>query len=190
MQAQEALKLIHGFPVDAGKVVHFNGMTNQMHTTSYVRRDDCESHWDYGDIIELDKRAEDTTLMELLQIARGDLGSDAVLELDQELVLSLECRGCETSEVVMQPLSEVSFDAAHCPSCGHVRQVEMTHILRAHNGEIYRFYELSGDLVDSLHFDHFIRPEIKLGPEITLSGDLAPDSITVSPARGRIKFRD
>jgi adenylyltransferase/sulfurtransferase len=212
MQAQEALKLIHGFPVDAGKVVHFNGMTNQMHTTSYVRRDDCESHWNYGDIIELDKRAEDTTLMELLQIARGDLGSDAVLELDQELVLSLECRGCETSEVVMQPLSEVSFDAAHCPSCGHVRQVEMTHvivgdepflhrtlanlgipalhILRAHNGEIYRFYELSGDLVDSLHFDHFIRPEIKLGPEITLSGDLAPDSITVSPARGRIKFRD
>jgi adenylyltransferase/sulfurtransferase len=202
MQAQEALKLIHGFPVDAGKVVHFNGMTNQMHTTSYVRRDDCESHWNYGDIIELDKRAEDTTLMELLQIARGDLGSDAVLELDQELVLSLECRGCETSEVVMQPLSEVSFDAAHCPSCGHVRQVEMTHvivgdepflhrtlanlgvpalhILRAHNGEIYRFYELSGDLVDSLHFDHFIRPEIKLGPEITLSGDLAPDSITVS----------
>jgi molybdopterin/thiamine biosynthesis adenylyltransferase/DNA-binding transcriptional regulator YhcF (GntR family) len=212
MQAQEALKLIHGFAVDAGKVVHFNGMTNQMHTTSYVRRDDCESHWDYGDIIELDKRAEDTTLMELLQIARGDLGPDAVLELDQELVLALECRGCETTEVVMQPLSEVSFDAAHCPSCGHVRQVEMTHvivgeepflhrtlanlgvpslhILRAHNGETYRFYELSGDLADTLHFDHFIRPAIKLGPEIPSSGEMASDTDVFSQGGSRIRLRD
>lgn len=213
MQAQEALKLIHGFSVEAGKVVHFNGMTNQMHTTSYVRREDCESHWDYGDIIELDKRAEDTTLMELLQIARGDLGPDAVIELDQELVLALECRGCETTEVVMQPLSEVSFDAAHCPSCGHVRQVEMTHvivgeepflhrtlanlgvpslhILRAHNGETYRFYELSGDLHDTLHFDHFIRPAIKLGPEIpSPGGDIAPDTDGLSQGVKRIRLRD
>jgi molybdopterin/thiamine biosynthesis adenylyltransferase/DNA-binding transcriptional regulator YhcF (GntR family) len=212
MQAQEALKLIHGFPVEAGKVVHFNGMTNQMHTTSYVRREDCESHWAYGDIVELDKRAEGTTLMELLQIARGDLGPEAVLELDQELVLSLECRGCETSEVVMQPLSEVSFDAAHCPGCGHVRQVEMTHVIigeesflhrtlasvgvpalhivRAHNGETYRFYELSGDLADALHFDHFVRPAIKLGPEIPMPDEKAPENVAVSPARGRIIFRD
>jgi adenylyltransferase/sulfurtransferase len=212
MQAQEALKLIHGFPVEAGKVVHFNGMTNQMHTTSYVHRDDCESHWTYGDIIELDKRAQDTTLMDLLQVARGDLGPDAVVELDQELVLTLECRGCQTVEEVLRPISEVSFDAAHCPSCGHVRQVEMTHvivgkepfldktlnnlgvpslhILRAHNGETYHFYELTNDLADTLHFDHFNRPTIKLGPEIPASRESETVSDSVGPARGKIRLHD
>ncbi len=33
MQSQEALKLINGMPVEPGKVIHFNGMVNEMHTT-------------------------------------------------------------------------------------------------------------------------------------------------------------
>lgn len=188
MQAQEALKLIHGFPVEAGKVVHINGMTNHVHTTSYVRKEDCESHWNYGKIIELDKRAQDTTLRDILQIARGDLGVDAIIELDQELVLSLECQQCQLVEEVMRPISQVSFDAAHCPNCGLVRQIEMTHailgeepfldhtltalgvpplhILRAHNGQEYRFYELTGDLPSAIHFRHFERPAITLHDEL------------------------
>ncbi len=56
MQSQEALKLIHGLPVEPGKVVHFNGMVNEMHTTAYVPREDCESHWTYGEITELPAR--------------------------------------------------------------------------------------------------------------------------------------
>lgn len=212
MQAQEALKLIHGMPVEAGKVVHFNGMTNTMHTTSYVQREDCESHWSYGDIIELDKSAEDTTLIEMLQIARGDLGPDAILELDQELVLALECRKCETIEEVMLPISEVSFDAAHCPSCGLVRHIEMTHVitgdepflhrtlislgvpplhvLRSHNGQEYRFYELSGDLQDSLHFRHFERPAIKLGSEIPSLSEGQIDTVEENAARGRVRLHE
>ena len=62
MQSQEALKLINGMPVEAGKVTHFNGMVNEMHTTAYSPREDCESHWTYGDITELPARAERTTL--------------------------------------------------------------------------------------------------------------------------------
>jgi molybdopterin/thiamine biosynthesis adenylyltransferase/DNA-binding transcriptional regulator YhcF (GntR family) len=186
MQSQEALKLIHGLPVEAGSVTHYNGMTNQLHTTKYVEQEDCESHWKYGEIIELPNRAEDTTAMDLLQIARGDLGPEAILELDQELVISLECLKCQVVEEVMSAISEVSFDAAHCPNCGLVRQVHMTHlvtgeepfldrtlasigvpplhIIRAHNGVEYRFYELTGDLPDALHFRHFERPRVRLGP--------------------------
>ena len=209
MQAQEALKLIHGFGVDAGKVVHINGMVNHVHTTSYVRREDCESHWIYGEIIELEKRAQDTTLMEMLQIARGDLGPDAVIELDQELVLSLECQNCQVVEEVMRPISQVSFDAAHCPSCGLVRQVEMTHavvgdepflhhtlntlgvpplhILRAHNGQQYRFYELTGDLASAIHYRHFERPAIKLGQELSASSE---SETADSAAQGRISLHE
>ena len=102
MQAQEALKLIHGLEVDAGRVVHFNGMTNVLHSTNYVRKEMCESHWTYSDILELPNRAENTTLADMLAIAREELGPQAVLELDQELVLALRCNQCETVEEVMR----------------------------------------------------------------------------------------
>ena len=208
MQAQEALKLIHGLEVDAGRVVHFNGMTNVLHSTNYVRKEMCESHWTYSDILELPNRAENTTLADMLAIAREELGPQAVLELDQELVLALRCNQCETVEEVMRPISEVGYEAAHCPVCGMVRQVEMTHvvtgdepylhrtlnsvgvpplqILKAHNGQEYRFFELTGDLPDALHFRHYFespsRPAAMLPPA---QMDEAP-----STPGGRIRFLD
>lgn len=177
IQSQEALKLIHKMTIEPGKVVHFNGLTNVMHTTAYVPREDCESHWVYGDITELPARAERTTLHDLLRIARVDLGQQAVIELDQELVTSLECPKCHTMEQVLKPLSEITFEAGHCPTCGTLRDAQFTHtitgeenflhrtlasigvpplhVLRAQNGTEYRFYELTGDLSEALHFSHF-----------------------------------
>ena len=38
------------------------------------------------------------------------------------------------------------------------------HIVRAHNGVQYRFYELTGDLQDSLHFHDFEQTHIKVAP--------------------------
>jgi molybdopterin/thiamine biosynthesis adenylyltransferase/DNA-binding transcriptional regulator YhcF (GntR family) len=197
MQAQEALKLIHAMPVEAGKVVHFNGLNNEMHTSAYVPREDCESHWVYGDVVELPARADQTTLAEMLRIVRQDLGEDAVIELDQELILSLSCPSCNTREEVLRPLEDVTFEAGHCPSCGILRETEMTHeitggesflhrtlgsigvpplhILRARNASEFRFYELTGDLPEALHFRHFegvaaagtpLRERISLGAEV------------------------
>jgi adenylyltransferase/sulfurtransferase len=177
MQSQEALKLIHAMDVEAGKVTHFNGLTNHMHTTAYSPDEQCESHWVYGEITELPLRAETSRMQDLLDIVRADLGPDAVIELDQELVLSLNCTVCNRLEKVLQPMSAVSFEAAHCPTCGEMREVEMSHlvsgeedylhhslrslgvpplhIVRANNGEEYRFYELTGDVDEALHFSHF-----------------------------------
>jgi molybdopterin/thiamine biosynthesis adenylyltransferase/DNA-binding transcriptional regulator YhcF (GntR family) len=217
MQSQEAFKLIHGRPVEAGMVAHFNGMTNQMHTTRYVPRENCESHWTYGEVFELPNRVEDTTLLELLHIARSDLGPEAVIELDQELVLSLECKQCNTVDEVMRPISDISYDASHCPVCGLVRQVHMTHvvtgeepflhrtltsigvpplhILRTHNGRDYRFYELTGDLSEAFHFRHFedLRPGVE--PASKLSIRLGPEihateAPTADVASDRIRLVD
>ncbi|MBN2256247.1 MAG: ThiF family adenylyltransferase [Anaerolineaceae bacterium] len=187
MQSQEALKLINGLPVEAGKVVHYNGLTNEMHTTAYLPREGCESHWTYGDITELPLRAERATLTDLYKVVRADLGEGAVLELDQELVISLECPLCHTITPVLRPLAQVSFEEGHCPECGTLRETSLTHeitgneeflhhtlsslgipplqILRAHNASDYRFYELSGDLADALHFRHFER----IDPQESLS---------------------
>lgn len=210
IQSQEALKLIHNMPVEAGKVIHFNGLNNEMHTTAYSPREDCESHWIYGEIIELPARAEITTLEEMLRIVRSDLGRQAVIELDQELLLSLDCPVCHTSEPVFIPLSQVSFESGLCTICGTLRETRLTHmitgeenylhrtlasvgvpalhILRANNGEEYRFYELTGDLSEAVHFNHFsknadqshsLRGRIRLKAEVVTSS-----------SAGKIKLRN
>lgn len=214
MQSQEALKLIHDMPVEPGKVVHFNGLTNDMHTTAYVPRDECESHWTYGEITELPARAERATLDDLLRIARADLGPDAIVELDQELVTSLECPNCHSIEEVLRPVSEVTFEAGHCPDCGELREAQFTHmitgeenflhrtlsnvgvpplhILRAHNGLEYRFYELSGDLPEALHFRHFEQTEpekpLKIGGRIRIKEEVPLVDPHTNPARDRIRI--
>lgn len=214
MQSQEALKLIHGLPVEAGKVTHFNGMVNEMHTTAYVPREDCESHWTYGEVTELPARAERMTLDDMLRIARADLGPEAVLDLDQELITSLECPNCHTVEQVLRPLSEVSFEAGHCPTCGILRESELTHtiigeenflyrtlgsvgvpplhILRAYNGEEYRFYELTGDLPEALHFRHFEQTELPKPAHgrVRIKGEARIKDASQDPASGRVKLRD
>jgi len=217
MQSQEALKLIHNMPVEPGKVVHFNGLTNVMHTTAYVPREDCESHWAYGEITELPARAERTTLQDLLRIARSDLGPQAIIELDQELITSLECPSCHTMEQVLRPLSEITFEAGHCPTCGTLRDAQFTHmitgdenflhhtlrsvgvpalhILRAQNGLEYRFYELTGDLPETLHFRHFehngreqTQPVVE---RIRLKSEVHPVEPTpVAPVRSRIRIKE
>jgi adenylyltransferase/sulfurtransferase len=214
MQSQEALKLIHGMPVEPGIVVHFNGLTNDMHSTAYVPRDECESHWTYGEVTELPARAERATLDDLLRIARADLGPEALIELDQELVTSLGCPNCHTFEEVLRPVSEITFEAGHCPTCGELREAQFTHmitgeenflhrtlanvgvpplhILRAHNGLEYRFYELSGDLPEALHFRHFEQTEsekpLKIGKRIKLKEEVNLVEHPMNPARDRIRI--
>lgn len=207
LQAQEALKLIHNLPVNAGQVLHVNGLTNEFHSTNYTIAEDCESHWVYGDITELpDRKASTTTLAEMLRIAREALGDQAMLELDQEIVTQLECHRCETKTEVYKPVSQVDYHEGLCPGCGELREVHMVHIVtgnepflnrtllgvgipplhivRARNESEYAFFELTGDLPDTLHWSHFeggarspraarvrlhSRPQIKLGelvPEI------------------------
>lgn len=181
MQAQEVLKLLHNMPVEFGSVTHYNGLNNEMHTTAYGVDEDCESHWHYGQITELPQAtSEGTTVQEMLDIARRDLGNDAVLELNNEIVLSLYCPVDDMTTEVFRPLTRVSFEEGLCPICGNLRQVNMTHIitgeepfvdrslseigvpplhiLRARNTMEYRFYELTGDLRSALRFDDFAVP--------------------------------
>ena len=216
MQAQEALKIIHDLPVEPGKVIHFNGMTNEMHTAAYLPREDCESHWTYAEIVEIPARAEFTTLDEMLRIVQADMGPEAVVELDHELVTSLACPSCGTKDEVLRPLPQVSFESAHCPVCGTLREAEMTHqiaghepflkrtlasvgvpplhILRARNTSEYRFYELTGDLPAALHFRHFEGAESAglqgVQDRIRLGAEVPLEDDPRNPARGRVVLRE
>ncbi|WP_145084513.1 HesA/MoeB/ThiF family protein [Anatilimnocola aggregata] len=128
LQTQEALKLLHGLPVQAGAAMVFNGIANNFYTTHYQRREDCLSHETYPEPISLDASAASFTAQDLFGAARSHFaaGTKLTLELDRDLVLALHC-GCGNTRSVMRPQQLVAADEALCPSCSQAAQPEMIH---------------------------------------------------------------
>ncbi len=174
-QTQEALKLLHQMEVQPGKALMINGLTNDIYLTEYPIKQYCMSHSTLDPIVELpEATAEGTTLAGLLAIAREQLGPEAVLEFDSELVVSMDCGSCGLVEPVFQRMARLYEDAAVCPNCGAKREMHLTHriagdeafldrtlaqvdvpplgIIRARNGGERVYYELTGDKATFLQF--------------------------------------
>jgi molybdopterin/thiamine biosynthesis adenylyltransferase len=134
LQTQEAIKLLHedrlGEPTLAGGGFQFVGLTHESYVVRYGRREDCLSHDTYDDasvtVVE-----HDISFGELLALAQKQLGPDAVLELEHELVLSASCQPCNISEDVMAPVDSLSAGAGLCPGCGEPWQLEFAHTIDA-----------------------------------------------------------
>jgi len=133
-------------------------------------------------------------------------------------VLALECHTCHTVTEVLKPVSRVSLEEGRCPGCGDLREVHMSHlitgdepflewtllsigvpplhILRARNSEEYRFFELTGDLEETLHFAHFTAPsvegrlrvKVKSKPRVKLGPLVAAKPLKVRP-KPRLKVK-
>lgn len=167
-QTQEALKLIHNMEVQAGKAMMINGLTNDVYTTEYPVKEYCMSHSTLDPIIELPQATTaTTTLADLLAMARAELGEEAVLEFDSELVVKMVCGDCGQETAVFQRMARLYENEATCPHCGGRRDMELTHritgdepylhrtladvdvpplgIIRAKNGRQRVFYEITGD---------------------------------------------
>lgn len=179
VQTQDMLKLIHKMPVEAGKVLVFNGLLNDAYLTEYPVKEGCQSHWIWRDIVELPQcRTDSTTLGQLLAIVRQDLGDEAVIEfsagLGMDFALALRCAACDTSEPVYKPLYRLTLDDGKCPTCGAYREPVLTHtitgqedfldkplqeigipplhILAARSGSKERYYEITGDAAWFMRF--------------------------------------
>lgn len=130
IQVQEALKLIHSrkdLPTLAGKGYFFNGLTHDSYVVEYAQKYDCPSHEAFEKIISLNRSVRDTTIDDMLQIAKEHLGNEAVVELDKEIVTSFYCKNCDEKEEVFKALGLVTELEARCQKCGEIRQPEMTH---------------------------------------------------------------
>jgi molybdopterin/thiamine biosynthesis adenylyltransferase len=135
LQVQEALKLIHGLPVDEGQALVWNGQANNFYKTRYQRKDDCLSHDTYPEPIELPLSAAKATADELFAAAASQFGivtrsvSEGVqltLALDRDLVVSLDC-ACGNSRRIMQPQQLVGAGEAKCPDCGQAAKPQLEH---------------------------------------------------------------
>ena len=131
LQVQEALKLIHGLPVEDGTALVWNGQANNFYKTQYQRKEDCLSHDTYGDPIELPLSAS-STADELFAAAESHFGGkkQLTLALDRDLVVSLDCT-CGNKRSVLKPQQLVGANDAKCPKCGQLAKPDLEHSIDA-----------------------------------------------------------
>ncbi|MCS6859241.1 MAG: ThiF family adenylyltransferase [Abditibacteriales bacterium] len=129
LQTQEALKIIHDLPVQAGQAMVFNGVANNFYTTRYPKREDCLSHEFYPEPIALDLSAEEHSVADLFDAVTGHIDGDVSLRLDRDLLVSLYCPKCDSSREVLRPLTSVGMREGKCPTCGEMSQPQTTHII-------------------------------------------------------------
>ncbi len=132
-QVQEALKILHGLPVEGGIAHVYNGVSNQTYTTRYQFKEDCLSHETYEEIIPLPLSADTHTAEDLFSTVRSQadlsLSNEQPLELvlDRDLVISLKC-GCGEERSILRPRAVVKLSEAKC-GCGETMHPVLEHVI-------------------------------------------------------------
>ncbi|HLW54934.1 MAG TPA: ThiF family adenylyltransferase [Candidatus Angelobacter sp.] len=128
LQVQEAVKLLHGLPVLAGKGFIFEGLNHTSYRVEYTENADCMSHYTFGEFLALPECSQDLTLAKLLERARADLGSSEVaLEFSRDVIHKLSCPRCHAEEELFAAVGSVPYARGKCPQCGDVRAVITAH---------------------------------------------------------------
>ena len=88
IQCQEAVKLIHGLDVLAGRGFVFEGMTHSSYVVAYTRKDDCPAH-DPDEPVRnaAAEHRPDPRAGDFLERVRSDLGPEAVIETGSDSAL-------------------------------------------------------------------------------------------------------
>lgn len=129
VQVQEAVKLIHqrtDLPTLAGKGWFYNGLTHDSYVVEYPRRESCLSHESYEFIKALPLSVFDTTAGQMLELFREEIGPEAVILLEYDLVSGLECGNCRVYASLFKPLGSLSETEARCADCGKMRSPQLT----------------------------------------------------------------
>jgi molybdopterin/thiamine biosynthesis adenylyltransferase len=176
LQAQEAVKIIHGRAPEPGQALYFEGDGNAWESVRIPENPDCYGHWTFEDerIREMaGATAEGTRVGDVLQWGADALGEGAVFETDRDLVTEFRCERCDSREPVMLPRGKVAESQALCAECGELRQFDVLsgeiapgseyadrtlsaigvppfHIVSTRRGTEYAHFELTGDSVSVL----------------------------------------
>jgi len=128
LQVQEAVKLLHGLPVLAGKGFVFEGLNHTSYRVEYTENPDCMSHHTLESLQAVPQASGDLTLAQLLTRARRELGAQEVtLEFSRDVVHKLVCPACNSEEELFAAVGTVPFARGKCPGCGQARMVVTAH---------------------------------------------------------------
>ncbi len=167
IQVQEAVKLLHGVSSLSGQGFVFDGTNHQSYTVTYTQRDDCPSHDPFEPVEVIDWSVAQTTAGDFLERVRSDVGADAVIEVNNDLLESLYCPECNTTETLLSSLGSVSEARGKCPQCQANRVPRLYHtidhsssvldktlaelgvplwdVIGGRDGTQQRYYEFAGD---------------------------------------------
>src|SRR5689334_2907818 len=99
LQVQEAVKLLHGLPVLAGKGFIFEGLNHTSYRVEYTENADCMSHHTFAEVISLPQTSSELTLEQLLTQARRELGArEVTIEFSRDVIHKLVCPACNAEE--------------------------------------------------------------------------------------------
>ncbi|MGZ4828730.1 MAG: HesA/MoeB/ThiF family protein [Candidatus Angelobacter sp.] len=133
LQVQEAVKLLHGLPVLAGKGFIFEGLNHTSYKVEYTENLDCMSHYTFTEVIRLQEASCDLSLAQLLERARRDLGSqDVALEFSRDVIHKLVCPGCGAEEELFAAVGTVPYARGKCATDGQMRAVITAHGYSGH----------------------------------------------------------
>ena len=167
IQAQEAVKQLHGLETLAGRGFVFDGTWHNSYTVNYSRLEDCPAHEAYEPIEVLTDSVATTRAGDLLERVRSHLGPQAVIEVNNDLLESLTCLTCNETQPMLASLGKVRESTGRCATCGEHRTPNVYHtigdcpelldrtlaelgvpawdILGGRSGMESRFYEFAGD---------------------------------------------
>lgn len=120
IQVQELLKLLHkerNLPTLAGKGFVFNGLTHDSYVVEYQEKPDCMSHDIFENIVEKNWSAKSTTLMTILSEIQNELGKEAVVDFDREIVTYGHC-SCGENKSIFTLLHKLKGHMLTCEKCG------------------------------------------------------------------------
>ncbi len=128
LQVQEAVKLLHGLPVLAGKGFIFEGLNHTSYRVEYTENADCMSHYTFTEVVSLEATSRELTLKQLLALARQKLGvQEVVVEFSRDIIHKLACPGCGAEEELFAAAGTVPYARGKCPACGQMRAVITAH---------------------------------------------------------------
>lgn len=128
LQVQEAVKLLHGLPVLAGKGFIFEGLNHTSYRVEYTENPDCMSHYTFSEVVALPCASRTMTLAQLLERARKDLDTSRVIfEFSRDIIHKLVCPGCGREEDVFSAVGTVPYARGRCPADGQMRAVVTAH---------------------------------------------------------------
>ena len=128
LQVQEAVKLLHGLPVLAGKGFIFEGLNHTSYRVEYTENSDCMSHYSFAEMVNLTDASHELTLAQLHQRAQHDLkAQNVILEFSRDVIHKLSCPGCGAEEELFSPVGKVTYAQGRCPADGQMRAVITLH---------------------------------------------------------------
>lgn len=129
IQVQEGVKLLHGLPAMSGQGFVFDGENHHSYLVDYARLPECLAHEPFGDVEVLPWSVATVTGRELLERARADLGSGAVVDFNHDLLSALVCPQCGEEEPRRGSLGKTTEADGRCPTCDGQRAPMLYHTL-------------------------------------------------------------